>query len=163
MREKEYFDEYAGLEGLIKNPKTVSEREHNTYLKLLYEYKLAYDKREKCTKGGVFIIIASAIIFLALMLSLDSKAFFLMLWVIVIIIGVAVISVIDYRCYKYERILGLEVTDKEDGLEKAREEIKKKVASLSGEEFKNKLLSMTREIFPTGSNSKGEDKDEKHI
>ncbi|MFR4022030.1 MAG: hypothetical protein ACLTZI_02845 [[Eubacterium] siraeum] len=69
----------------------------------MHEYKAEYAKREKCIKVGILLIIISAVVFLALMFSLDSKTFFLTLWIIFIISGIAVMTRIDYRCYKYEK------------------------------------------------------------
>ena len=97
------------------------------------EYKAEYAKREKCIKIGILLIIISAVVFLALMFSLDSKTFFLTLWIIFIISGIAVMTRIDYRCYKYEKILGIKNTDKEDDLEKMKNDIDKTISNAKTE------------------------------
>ena len=134
-------DELDLIDGLIENPATTQDKEHNAYLRLMHEYKAEYAKRERCIKVGVLLIIISAVVFLALMFSLDSKTFFLSLWIIFIISGIAVITRIDYRCYKYEKILGIRNTDKEDDLEKMKNDIDKTI-----DEAKNELENAKAEI-----------------
>lgn len=134
-------DELDLIDGLIENPVTTQDKEHNTYLRLMHEYKAEYAKRERCIKVGVLLIIISAVVFLALIFSLDSKTFFLTLWIIFIISGIAVITRIDYRCYKYEKILGIRNTDKEDDLEKMKNDIDKTI-----DEAKNELENAKAEI-----------------
>lgn len=126
-------DELDLIDGLIKDPATTQDKEHNAYLRLMHEYKAEYAKREKCIKIGILLIIISAVVFLALMFSLDSKTFFLTLWIIFIISGIAVMTRIDYRCYKYEKILGIKNTDKEDDLEKMKNDIDKTISNAKTE------------------------------
>ena len=126
-------DELDLIDGLIKDPATTQDKEHNAYLRLMHEYKAEYAKREKCIKVGILLIIISAVVFLALMFSLDSKTFFLTLWIIFIISGIAVMTRIDYRCYKYEKILGIKNTDKEDDLEKMKNDIDKTISNAKTE------------------------------
>ena len=126
-------DELDLIDGLIKDPATTQDKEHNAYLRLMHEYKAEYAKRERCIKVGVLLIIISAVVFLALMFSLDSKTFFLSLWIIFIISGIAVMTRIDYRCYKYEKILGIRNTDKEDDLEKMKNDIDKTIGEAKNE------------------------------
>lgn len=126
-------DELDLIDGLIKDPATTQDKEHNAYLRLMHEYKAEYAKRERCIKVGVLLIIISAVVFLALMFSLDSKTFFLSLWIIFIISGIAVMTRIDYRCYKYEKILGIRNTDKEDDLEKMKNDIDKTIGEAKTE------------------------------
>lgn len=99
----------------------------------MHEYKAEYAKRERCIKVGVLLIVISAVVFLTLMFSLDSKTFFLSLWIIFIISGIAVMTRIDYRCYKYEKILGIRITDKEDDLEKMKNDIDKTIGEAKTE------------------------------
>lgn len=136
MEEEEHEeepDELDLIDGLIENPVTTQDKEHNAYLRLMHEYKAEYAKREKCIKVGILLIIISAVVFLALMFSLDSKTFFLTLWIIFIISGIAVMTRIDYRCYKYEKILGIKNTDKEDDLEKMKNDIDKTISNAKTE------------------------------
>lgn len=126
-------DELDLIDGLIKVPVTTQDKEHNAYLRLMHEYKAEYAKRERCIKVGVLLIVISAVVFLALMFSLDSKTFFLSLWIIFIISGIAVMTRIDYRCYKYEKILGIRNTDKEDDLEKMKNDIDKTIGEAKTE------------------------------
>lgn len=134
-------DELDLIDGLIIDPVTTQDKEHNAYLRLMHEYKAEYAKRERCIKVGVLLIIISAVVFLALMFSLDSKTFFLSLWIIFIISGIAVMTRIDYRCYKYEKILGIRNTDKEDDLEKMKNDIDKTIG-----EAKNELENAKAEL-----------------
>ena len=114
--EEKEFDavaaEYENISGLIENPMYQQDYEHNAYLRLMREYHNFVKKREKCRKVGIFVIISLAILFLILMFSVDSKVLFLSLWVISIFISVFIIIRIDYRCYKYATILGID--DNED-------------------------------------------------
>ena len=104
--------EYENIVGLIKNPSTQQDYEHNAYLRLRHEYNNFVKKREKCRKVGIFVIVLLAALFLILMFNVDSKVLFLSLWVISIFISVFIIIRIDYRCYKYATILGID--DNED-------------------------------------------------
>ncbi len=126
-------DELDLIDGLIIDPVTIQDKEHNAYLRLMHEYKAEYAKRERCIKIGVLLIVISAVVFLTLMFSLDSKTFFLSLWIIFIISGIAVMTRIDYRCYKYEKILGIRNTDKEDDLEKMKNDIDKTIGEAKTE------------------------------
>ena len=101
-------EEYKNIEGLIKEPATQQDIEHNAYLRLMHEYHNFVNKRKKCREVGIFVIVSLAILFLILMFSVDSKIIFLSLWVISIFISVFVIIRIDYRCYKYAIILGID-------------------------------------------------------
>lgn len=130
---EEEQDELDLIDGLIKDPVTIQDKEHNAYLRLMHEYKAEYAKRERCIKVGVLLIVISAVVFLTLMFSLDSKTFFLSLWIIFIISGIAVMTRIDYRCYKYEKILGIRNTDKEDDLEKMKNDIDKTIGEAKTE------------------------------
>ena len=96
---------------MIKNPSTQQDYEHNAYLRLLHEYDNFVKKRQKCRKVGIFVIVLLAALFLILMFSVDSKVLFLSLWVISIFISVFIIIRIDYRCYKYATILGIDDND----------------------------------------------------
>ena len=80
----------------------LSERdiEHNTYLRVKYEYMEMKEKREKVNRIGIIFIAVSAIVFLALMFSLESKLFFLVLWIITIIFVVAYLIHNEYRIYR---------------------------------------------------------------
>ncbi len=113
--QEEEFDavaaEYENITGLIKNPSTQQDYEHNAYLRLLHEYDNFVKKRQKCRKVGIFVIVLLAALFLILMFSVDSKVLFLSLWVISIFISVFIIIRIDYRCYKYATILGIDDND----------------------------------------------------
>lgn len=126
-------DEYDSIKGIIKNPRTAAEREHNVCLRVMYEYKLEYAKREKCLKAGILFILISGAVFLALMFSLDSKAFFLIMWIIFILGSITVITRIDYRCWKLERILGIKHTEKEDDVQKFKNDVIQKTDDVKKE------------------------------
>ena len=107
----------------------------------MHEYKAEYAKRERCIKVGVLLIVISAVVFLTLMFSLDSKTFFLSLacnrscyfCFNANQADYAVMTRIDYRCYKYEKILGIKNTDKEDDLEKMKNDIEKTIGEAKTE------------------------------
>ena len=99
--------EYEDIEGLIRNPRTQQDYEHNAYLRLLREYNNFLKKRDRCRKVGLLVIVLVAVLFLVLMFSLESKIVFLTLWIISIFASVFTIVHIDYRCYKYAIILGI--------------------------------------------------------
>ena len=88
----------------------LSERdiEHNTYLRVKYEYMEMKEKREKVNRIGIIFIAVSDIVFLALMFSLESKLFFLVLWIITIIFVVAYLIHNEYRIYRLRVYLGYE-------------------------------------------------------
>ncbi|MBQ3969053.1 MAG: hypothetical protein II685_01050 [Clostridia bacterium] len=115
IAEDAVLSEYENIPGLIKNPKSRQDHEHNAYLRLLHEYNNFRRKRNNCRKVGMLVIILLAVLFLIMMFSLDSKVLFLTLWVISIFVSVFVIIRIDYRCYKYAAILG--INDNEEELE----------------------------------------------
>lgn len=88
----------------------LSEREieHNTYLRVKYEYMEMKEKREKVNKIGIIFIAVSAIIFLTLMFSLESKLFFLVLWIITIIFVISYLIHNEYKIYRLRIYLGYE-------------------------------------------------------
>lgn len=57
-------------------------KEHETYLRIMEEYENAKRKRLVYRRKGAAFIIISGIIFLTLMFSLESKIEFLVLWVV---------------------------------------------------------------------------------
>ena len=106
-------EEYNGIEGIIAEPKTRAELEHNAYLRLMHEYELFLHKRDRCRRTGLAVIVLTALLFLVMMFSLESKILFLVLWVVSIFVSVFVIIRIDYYCYKYATILGIKDEGKE--------------------------------------------------
>lgn len=88
--------------------------EHNTYLRVKYEYMEMKEKRDRINKTGIIFIAASAIVFLFLMFSLESKLFFLVLWIITILFVVAYLIRNEYKIYKLRVYLGYENEDDEE-------------------------------------------------
>ncbi len=86
-------------------PLSQQEREHLTYLKVLNEYHEAKDKRNRYQRICSVFIIVSALVFLALIFSLESKIEFMCLWIIVVIYCVIVMVRADYRYHFYKEIL----------------------------------------------------------
>lgn len=86
---------------------TQSELEHNTYIRVKYEY-MEYEKHRRLyNRGGIILIFAAAIVFLALMFTLEQKLFFLTLWIVVTLCTVAFIIRNEYTYYHYRELLGL--------------------------------------------------------
>ncbi|MGN0471181.1 MAG: hypothetical protein ACI4GV_09745 [Acutalibacteraceae bacterium] len=88
--------------------------EHNTYIRLKDEYTEMKEMRKKVNKTGIIFIGISSIVFLALMFSLESKLFFLVLWIIIIICTVAYLIHNEYKIYKLRIYLGYENENEND-------------------------------------------------
>lgn len=86
---------------------TQSEIEHNTYLRVKYEYA-EYEKHRKIyNRGGIILIFAAAIVFLTLMFTLEQQLFFLTLWIVVTLCTIAFLIRNEYTYYHYRELLGL--------------------------------------------------------
>lgn len=109
---------YAGAEEIP--PLSQSEREHLTYLRVLEEYNIARDRRQRYKSIGVWFIIISGIIFLTLIFSLEAKILFLCLWIITILCCVAMMIRADYKYDTFKEYLGF--ADELDFIEKEEEE-----------------------------------------
>lgn len=94
---------------------TQREIEHNTYLRIKYEYQEMKEKRKKRNRAGIIFIPVSGIVFLSLMFSLETKIIFLVLWIISIFAAVAFLIRNEYKYYKMREYLGFE--DKENNYE----------------------------------------------
>lgn len=94
---------FAGEDSL---PLTQSELEHKVYLSVCEKYDEYRLKRIRYRKYGVLFIILSALVFLALMFSLESKVTFLVLWIVTIIFCVVLMIRADYLYYMYSAMLG---------------------------------------------------------
>lgn len=87
---------------------TQREIEHNTYLRIKYEYMDMKEKRKKRNRAGIIFIPVSGIVFLVLMFSLETKIIFLNLWIISIFAAVAFLIRNEYKYYKMREYLGFE-------------------------------------------------------
>lgn len=81
--------------------------EHGVSQKMIEIFKETKKKRDNYKKYGPLFIIVSGILFLTLMFSLDSKIFFLILWVISVVYCVALMIRAEYRYCEWAKILGL--------------------------------------------------------
>ncbi|MBR2177057.1 MAG: hypothetical protein IJ861_08955 [Clostridia bacterium] len=88
-------------------PLSQSEREHLTYLRILEQYNEAKIKRTNYRRYGSAFIIISALVFLTLIFSLETKIEFLCLWIVVILYCVAVMIRADYKYHTFKEYLGI--------------------------------------------------------
>lgn len=88
-------------------PLSQREIEHLTYLKVYEKYNEFKEKRLNYRRYGSLFIILSAVVFLALMFSLESKIEFLCLWIVTILYCVAVMIRADYKYNMYKEMLGI--------------------------------------------------------
>lgn len=85
-----------------------SEIEHRTFL-MVSEKLMEYErKRLSYRKYGTIFIICSALVFLALIFSLEFKVLFLILWIVTILFCVALMLRADYMYDMYYRMLHFE-------------------------------------------------------
>ncbi len=84
---------------------TQSEREHRTYLMVCEKFREYEIKRLHYRRYGTLFIIISALVFLTLMFSLESKVTFLILWIITIVLCVALMLRTDYMYNMYYEML----------------------------------------------------------
>lgn len=96
--------------------------EHNTYIRIKYEYMEMKEKRDRVNKTGIIFIAISAIIFLLLMFSLESKLFFLILWIITILFVVSYLIRNEYKFYKLRLYLGYENESEKDNYDEESED-----------------------------------------
>ena len=95
-------------------PVPTPEEEHLVYQRVEAAYKDAERKRRKYKKYGPLAILLSAIIFLALIIGLDSKIDFLILWVAAVLYCAALMIRAEYKCHKFRVMLGLTEEDEPD-------------------------------------------------
>lgn len=79
-------------------------------------------KRKKYIKFGFISIVAIPIFLMILMFSLESKIICLVLWVSSIILIAAVIIAIEYKDFKYKKLLGIKHTPEEEEEEEKNDE-----------------------------------------
>ena len=84
-----------------------AEREHRAYLRLRQKYEEYKEKRIRYRTVGITFVILSALVYLALMFSLPSKVFFLIMWIITILACVALMLRTDYLYNMYREMLEL--------------------------------------------------------
>src|SRR5574344_1699604 len=99
----------------VAPPLSQSESEHLTYMRVKAKYDEFTEKRVKYTRWGIAFILISALFFLSLMFSLETKIEFLCLWILTTLICIAVLIRTDYRYNWYKELLGL--ADKFDEIE----------------------------------------------
>ena len=88
-------------------PSSQAEREHRAYLRLRQKYEEYKEKRIRYRTVGITFVILSALVYLALMFSLPSKVFFLIMWIITILACVALMLRTDYLYNMYREMLEL--------------------------------------------------------
>lgn len=88
--------------------------EHEVYENVLEAYEMYGKKRENYRKYGTLFIIFSAVGFLALMFSLESKISLLILWVITDYICAALMIRAEYRYHEFALLLGYKDTEFEE-------------------------------------------------
>lgn len=91
--------------------------EHEVTKKTIEMFEELRVRRDKYKKYGPLFILVSGIIFLALMFSLESKVFFLILWVISVIYCAALMIRSEYRYHQCAKLLGLLEDEGEQGEE----------------------------------------------
>lgn len=91
--------------------------EHEVTKKTIEMFEELRVRRDKYKKYGPLFILVSGIIFLALMFSLESKVFFLILWVISVIYCAALMIRSEYRYHQCAKLLGLLEDEEEQGEE----------------------------------------------
>ena len=91
--------------------------EHVVTKKTIEMFEELRVRRDKYKKYGPLFILVSGIIFLALMFSLESKVFFLILWVISVIYCAALMIRSEYRYHQCAKLLGLLEDEEEQGEE----------------------------------------------
>ena len=75
------------------------------------EYKL---KRVRYRRYGVIAIVLSALVFILLMFSLESKVLLLIFWVITVVFTIVLMVRADYLFNMYSEMLGLNDGQDED-------------------------------------------------
>ena len=94
--------------------------EHQVYLNVVAAYKEAERKRKSYKKYGPLAIFLSGLMFLLLIIGLDSKIDFLIMWVVAILFCAALMIRAEYKYYKFRVMLGLSKAG-EDGEEDAQD------------------------------------------
>jgi len=74
--------------------------EHQVYLNVLESFKRAKAKRKSYKKYGSMTVVISALVFMALIFSTDSKATFLCLWIATILYTIALMIRAEYKYYR---------------------------------------------------------------
>ncbi len=93
-------------------PLSQQEKEHLTYLRTLNMFNELKQTRQKYRKYSLLFIVASGIVFLLLMFSLDSKIEFLILWIISVVLCVFAMVRADYNYSIFKELVG--IADEQD-------------------------------------------------
>lgn len=88
------------------NSLSQSECEHLTYLRTLEMYENLKEKRRAFKRYGPVFILCSAVFFLFLMFTFDSRIQFLCLWIFTTFMCVFFMAKSDWNCYVFEKLLG---------------------------------------------------------
>ncbi len=88
-------------------PLSQSEREHLTYLRVLGMYNDLQSKQKNLRKYGILFILCSAVIYLLLMFSLESKIEFLVLWIATVLFCIFLMIRADYNYHTFKELLGI--------------------------------------------------------
>lgn len=83
-------------------------QQQKTFLQLTANYKEFSRKRPQYIKYGLLSIFILPVVFLVLMFSLESKLFFLTLWIVSIIASAGFLIVVEYKDYWYRQLLGID-------------------------------------------------------
>ncbi|MBP5773150.1 MAG: hypothetical protein J6W35_03680 [Eubacterium sp.] len=90
--------------------------EHKVSQNMIELFEELRVRRDKYKKYGPLFILISGVFFLTLMFSLESKVFFLILWVISVIYCAALMIRSEYRYHQCAKLLGL-IDEEEQGEE----------------------------------------------
>lgn len=83
-------------------------QQQKTFSQLMDNYNEFSRKRPRYIKYGLLSIFILPFVFLVLMFSLESKLFFLTLWIVSIIASAAFLIVVEYKDYWYRQLLGID-------------------------------------------------------
>ncbi len=98
----------------VKVPLSQSEIEHSVYLAVCKKYDEYKLKRVRYRRYGVIAIVLSALVFILLMFSLESKVLLLIFWVITVVFTIVLMVRADYLFNMYSEMLGLNDGQDED-------------------------------------------------
>lgn len=88
-------------------PLSQSEREHLTYLRVMGKYNELKAKQKSLRKYGTLFILCSAVIYLLLMFSLETKIEFLVLWIATVLFCIFLMIRADYNYHTFKELLGI--------------------------------------------------------
>ena len=96
--------------------------ENRVYKRICDKYDEFQQHHKRCINTCIALLILVPLVFVALMIGLETKLEFMVLWIVSILAIIAVIIYIEYRDYWYKQMLELDENEEDEEIDKEEEE-----------------------------------------